>query len=92
MTAGAFSEHLDDCEALKSALEECRTDPMLCYYYCNGTVGGQALLSLTLSLFLTAPPFSFQSLVNSCIMVVFLLAPFDTFFHFAARFHSHKVL
>lgn len=60
MTAGAFSEHLDDCEALMSAVEEAPTDPTLCYYYCNGTVGGQALLSLTLCLFFTAPALSFH--------------------------------
>lgn len=60
MTAGAFSEHLDDCEALKLAAEEGPTDPTLCYYYCNGTVGGQALLSLTLCLFLTTPLLSFH--------------------------------
>lgn len=41
MTAGAFSEHLDDCEALMFLVEECPTGPPHCYYCCNGTVGGQ---------------------------------------------------
>lgn len=64
MTAGAFSEHLDDCEALMSGWEEGPTDLMLCYYYCNGTVGGQALLSLTLCLFLTSPLLSLCSHIS----------------------------
>lgn len=59
MTAGAFSEHLDDCEALMSALKGGQTDLTLCYYYCNGTVGGQALLSLTLCLFFKTPALFF---------------------------------
>lgn len=84
MTAGAFSEHLDDCEALKSALEEGPTDPPLCYYYCNGTVGGQALLSLTLYLLLTSPLLSFHSLVQHFFYVGLFLSPLDTFFHFGA--------
>lgn len=41
MTAGTFSEHLDDCEALMCLVEECLTGPPQCYYCCNGTVGGQ---------------------------------------------------
>lgn len=66
MTAGAFSEHLDDCEALKSVGEDGRTDLTLCYYDCNGTVGGQALLSL-MSLVHSSPLLSFHLTVYSSI-------------------------
>ncbi len=79
MTAGAFSEHLDDSEALMSALEEGPSDPTLCYYYCFGTEGGQALLSLTPCLFLkpSSPPVLLSFI---CPQLLVLFVPFDTFF------------
>jgi len=54
MTAGAFCKHLDDCVALMSVLEEGPTGPPLCYYECNVTAGGRALLSPKHCLFLTS--------------------------------------
>lgn len=72
MTAGAFSEHLDDCEALMSLVEECLTGRLQCYYYCNGTVGGQGLLSLTLV-------FSLHRLRALLLNAHYFYPPFGTF-------------